>query len=87
MKLLLLLLLFSCGKQTIDAEVSDSNHTVDGEVHIIIEFNIEQLEAAFKDSCTEEFSSQEDIDACIAAKVANILDLINKTITPETVNE
>ena len=40
MKLLILLLLFSCGKQKIEAEVNDSNHTITGTTtsELIIKF-------------------------------------------------
>ena len=76
--LLLILILVSCGKQTL--EVEDSNHTMGGEARVIIDWNLEEFDQIFRDSCEAEFETSEEIDQCIIDKISNFTDLLNKGI-------
>lgn len=76
--LLILLLVISCGKSTV--EVEDSQQRVDGDINVNINWNLDQFEDAFIDRCESEFDTQEEIDQCVTDRITNLTKLINAGI-------
>ena len=70
--------LVSCGTGNLD--ISDSNQNVSGEVNININWNLDQFETAFIDSCNTEFDTQDEIDQCISDKMTDLINIINGSL-------
>lgn len=85
MKIIILLLLVSCGKQTHKIDVDDSTHTAGGQIDIVIDWNLDDLKDAFIDSCTSDFDTQEEIDDCVSDKITDLISIINGAIEEEEV--
>lgn len=72
--------LVSCGDSTITADVEDSTQSVEGDINININWNLDEFEAAFTTGCEAEFDTQEEIDDCVADKISGFVDLLNTGI-------
>tara|TARA_R110002126_G_scaffold131404_1_gene275175 strand:+ start:497 stop:766 length:270 start_codon:yes stop_codon:yes gene_type:complete len=83
--MLLFVIAFSCGKQTHTVEVRDSQQTVEGEVRIVIDWNLEAFDAVFRDGCELLEETPEAVELCIAEKIENLLILLNGVELNETI--
>ena len=75
--LMLLFLAVSCGKQTHTVEVRDSVQKVEGQVKLVIDWNLEAFDAVFRDGCELLEDTPEEVEQCIADKIEDLLTLLN----------
>lgn len=73
----MILLLFSCGKQKIEATIED-----DLPEEIIIkhqlDLNIDELKLLFTTGCENKFENQDEVDDCINSQVADLVNQLGK---------
>ena len=66
--------LTGCGPQKV--EVEDSVHVASGKVDFVIDWNLEEFDAVFRDGCELTEDNAEDVQECIDKKITNLLILL-----------
>lgn len=74
------LCLVSCGKSEhhIKSDLPDR-------IDIVHSFDLSALETEFINECTENYDTQEEIDQCVEDKIEDVLDIIDKLLNENEV--
>lgn len=69
-------------------EIKDSEHTLQGDPTLTIDWGFDQFQEVFRDECQDLYDKGEidDVDQCIADKIVELIKLIEAGYNQDQVN-